>query len=388
MLMCNSIVVGSLVVTICVSLLMGALMSTPNVAASDLGIHKPEPWPLEHYDDEGKIVPVRENGRWTNFWRIGHPSPLRFFASWIFGQDDSNIPGKDKLAETLPVKKPYWMSEDNNRENFTASRAKMTWLGHATVLAEIDGVTVLADPIFSQRASLVQFAGPARYTRPPCKIKELPPVSAVVISHSHYDHLDIGSVSSLVKHQPDITWFVPMGMAEWLKDNTDVNHDNVREMSWWQEAQVPDTQVRIAMTPSNHWGKRGVNDDNTMLWGSWTVIGPTTRFWFGGDTGYSEVFRQIGEKYGPFDMAAIPIGAYQPNWFMKYDHVHPGEAVEIHKDIRSNKSMGIHWGTFKLTTENYLEPPSLLTTFLNQSELENKAFVAIDLGDSIDLDQE
>ena len=145
--MCNSYVVITLGLTISVSVLMGTIMSSPNVAAADLGIHQPEPWPMEHYDDEGKIVPVMENGRWTNFWRIGHPSPLKFFASWIFGQDDSNIPGRDKLADTLPVKRPYWMSED--RENFTASRARMTWLGHATVLAEVDGVTVLADPIFS-----------------------------------------------------------------------------------------------------------------------------------------------------------------------------------------------------------------------------------------------
>ena len=140
-----------------------------------------------------------------------------------------------------------------------------------------------------------------------------------------------------------------------------------------------------------------------MLWGSWAVIGPRTRFWFGGDTGYCEAFKQIGDKYGPFDMAAIPIGAYQPNWFMKYQHVHPGmcyhpksdvgpkiiiagEAVEIHKDIRSNKSIGIHWGTFKLTTENYLEPPSLLTTFLNKSDMDTKEFIAIDIGDSLNLD--
>ena len=163
----------------------------------------------------------------------------------------------------------------------------------------------------------------------------------------------------------------------------------MRELSWWEEAELPGTELRVARTPSNHWGKRTLSDTMTMLWGSWAVLGPNTSFWFGGDTGYSaELFRQIGDKYGPFTMAAIPIGAYQPNWFMKYDHVHPGEAVEIHKDIRSGKSLGIHWGTFKLTTENYLEPPSLLTTFLNQSDLDSKAFVAIDIGDSINIDTE
>ena len=383
MSMCNSYVVITLGLTISVSVLMGTIMSSPNVAAADLGIHKPEPWPMEHYDDEGKIVPVMENGRWTNFWRIGHPSPLKFFASWIFGQDDSNIPGRDKLADTLPVKRPYWMSED--RENFTASRARMTWLGHATVLAEIDNFTVLTDPMFSQRASMVQFAGPKRYTAPACRVSDLPDINAVVISHNHYDHLDLNTVTKLAKLQPNIQWFVPAGLRQWLLDNTEARGETVRELTWWEEVELEDTGLRFVFTPANHWCKRGLNDDNKVLWGSWAVLGPTKRFWFGGDTGYCEAFKSIGDNYGPFDLAAIPIGAYQPNWFMKYQHVHPGEAVEIHKDIKSRKSLGIHWGTFKLTTENYLEPPALLNTFLNRSGLENNVFVTTDIGASIEL---
>ena len=122
----------------------------------------------------------------------------------------------------------------------------------------------------------------------------------------------------------------------------------------------------MVFTPANHWCKRSIADDNKCLWGSWAVIGPNKRFYFAGDTGYCEEFEKIGSQLGPFDMAAIPIGAYQPNWFMKYQHVHPGEAVEIHKDIKSKKSLGIHWGTFMLTTEYYLEPPVLLTSFMNR----------------------
>lgn len=382
--MCNSYVVVSLAGTLGVSCLMGSLLSSPNVAATDLGIWAPEPWPREHRDTEDRILPHQEDGRWVNFYRKNHPSVVSFFASWLFGPDDSNIPGKAELNETLPVRSPSWCAAP---ATFAASRARLTWLGHATVLAEVDGATILTDPIMSERASAVQFAGPRRYTRAPCQVSQLPHINGVVVSHSHYDHLDLDTVSSLAKTQPHITWFVPMGMAQWLLDNTAVTADQVRELSWWEEAELPGTEVRVAMTPSNHWGKRTLSDTMTMLWGSWAVLGPTTTFWFGGDTGYSaELFRQIGDKYGPFTMAAIPIGAYQPNWFMKYDHVHPGEAVEIHKDIRSGKSLGIHWGTFKLTTENYLEPPSLLTTFLNQSDLDSKAFVAIDIGDSINID--
>jgi len=382
--MCNTYVIFGTVVAVGFSLLMGSLMSSPNVRAEDLTIWSPdEPWPLEHHDEEGKALAYKEEGRFMNPWMKDRPSPVSFFASWFFGQDDSNIPSKSKLNETLPVKSPLWMPDPSN---FIPARARVTWLGHASVLAEVDGHTVLCDPIFSDRASAVQFAGPKRYTPAPCKVKDLPQISAVVISHNHYDHLDLNTVSSLAKAQPNISWFVPMGVAQWMKDNTVVKEDRVKEMTWWQEEELDESQLKIAMTPANHWCKRGVNDDNQMLWGSWAVIGPRTRFWFGGDTGYCEAFKQIGDKYGPFDLAAIPIGAYQPNWFMKYQHVHPGEAVEIHKDIRSNKSIGIHWGTFKLTTENYLEPPSLLTTFLNKSDLDTKEFVAIDIGDSLNLD--
>merc|ERR1712227_989433 len=156
--------------------------------------------------------------------------------------------------------------------------------------------------------------------------------------------------------------FVPMGMAQWMKDNTVVAEDK-------------ETEIKIVMTPANHWCKRGLNDDNQMLWGSWAVIGPRTRFWFGGDTGYCEAFKQIGDKLGPFTMAAIPIGAYHPDWFMKYQHVNPAEAIQMHKDIRSEKSVGIHWGTFKMTTEFYLEPASLLKQYLKKNDMSELEFV-------------
>ncbi|XP_023323041.1 N-acyl-phosphatidylethanolamine-hydrolyzing phospholipase D [Eurytemora carolleeae] len=173
-------------------------------------------------------------------------------------------------------------------------------------------------------------------------------------------------------------------MKSWMRTNTGVSENNVFEMDWWEERKLSNSDVKIVFTPANHWCKRSVSDDNTVLWGSWSVIGPNNSFWFGGDTAYSEAFKQIGEKYGPFSMAAIPIGAYQPNWFMKYQHVHPGEAVEIHKDVKSQKSLGIHWGTFKLTVENYLEPPKLLDTYLNNNNIPTDDFVTVNIGGSVE----
>ena len=359
---------------------IGMFKRFPVVVGAELDTWLSPPWPSQHNDSQGRPLAFQEDGRWQNPWMKDRPNPINFFKDWFTGSDDSNIPSPRMLEETLPVKPPIWLSE-----NFTASEARLTWLGHATVLAEIDNFTILTDPMFSQRASLVQFAGPKRYTAPACKVSELPNITAVVISHNHYDHLDLNTVTKLAKLQPNIQWFVPAGMGQWLLDNTEARGEKVRELTWWEEVELEDTGLTFVLTPANHWCKRGLNDDNKVLWGSWAVLGPNTRFWFGGDTGYCEAFKHIGDTYGPFDLAAIPIGAYQPNWFMKYQHVHPGEAVEIHKDIKSRKSLGIHWGTFKLTTENYLEPPALLNTFLNRSGLENDVFVSTDIGASIEL---
>ena len=363
---------------------MGSQLTSPNIKVEDLPIFSPNPWPSEHHDKEGKVLPFQENGRYINPWMKDRPSPAKFFISRKIGPNNLNIPrSKTELDEKLPVHPPPWMPDPGN---FRPTRARVTWLGHATILAEVDGQTVLCDPLFSDRASAVQFAGPQRYRPPPCGVTDLPHISAVVISHNHYDHLDLNTVKTLVKLQPNIVWFVPMGTGQWMKDNTVVQKDKVKEMTWWQEEELDETQLRIVMTPANHWCKRGIGDDNKMLWGSWAVMGPTTRFWFGGDTGYCEAFKQIGDKFGPFDLAAIPIGNYQPNWFMKYQHVHPGEAVEIHKDIRSRKSIGIHWGTYKFwSTENYLEPPSVLPTLLSRSGLNTKEFFTIHSGESFIL---
>merc|ERR1719228_2494120 len=298
----------------------------------------------------------------------------------MFGPDDTQIPSQSALDETLPVKSPDWVSNSSRGPG----QARMTWLGHATAMFELEGHYVLSDPVFSSRASAVQFLGPKRYREAACRVADLPSLTAILVSHNHYDHLDLDSVVRLAAAHPQATWFVPKGLAKWVKDNSRLEGVKVKEMTWWEEDKLEGTNLTVACTPSNHWCKRSVNDDNQVLWASWVVMGQEKRAWFAGDTGYCEAFKQIGDKYGPFDIAAIPIGAYQPNWFMKYQHVHPGEAVEIHKDVASKKSLGIHWGTFKLTTEYYLEPPALLGTALARSGLEGREFVATDIGGSVE----
>ena len=269
----------------------------------------------------------------------------------------------------------------------------ITWIGHATVLVQMDGVTFITDPIFSDRSSPVSFFGPERYRKPACSVQELPSdLDAVIISHSHYDHLDLDSVTSLnERFGGNLHWFVPLGLSELL---TSVGCQNVTEMNWWQESIVTKEpsvgkvsrmgkrEVVFAFTPTQHWSKRTPTDDNKSLWGSWAVIGPSHRFYFAGDTGYCPAFKEIGRVYGPFTAAAIPIGAYEPRWFMAPGHVDPEDAVNIHMDVGSRFSLGIHWGTFKLSDEHYLDPPVLLRQAMGEKNLRPESFVTFKHGET------
>ena len=237
---------------------MGNTLSPQPVKGENLDIWQPQPWPTEHTDADGKVQAFKESGRFQNPWMAGRPSVVRFFFSFFNRTDESDIPGNDELNKVLPVKPPVWLSDPN----FTVSNARLTWLGHATTLAEIDGSAILTDPVFSARASAVQFAGPKRYRDAACKVEDLPPLAAVVISHNHYDHLDLPSVSRLAELQPNISWFVPAGTGQWLKDNTVVSGEKVHEMTWWQEDELEGTNIKIVFTPANHWCKRSVADDN------------------------------------------------------------------------------------------------------------------------------
>jgi N-acyl-phosphatidylethanolamine-hydrolysing phospholipase D len=280
---------------------------------------------------------------------------------------------EQELDKTLPILKPEF--------NFQPNKASITWIGHATVLINLDNVTVLTDPIFSYRASFTQLIGPARYRRAAIDVNELPEIDAVVISHNHYDHLDYGSVEALnARFGDNLYWFVPLKLADWMRD---VGCNNVIELDWWQESCIPTKpNVKFVFTPAQHSTKRGINDDCKVLWGSWSVIGPTRRFFFAGDTGYCPVFKQIGETYGPFDISAIPIGAYEPRWFMGPQHVDPEQAVQIHKDVKSKFSVGVHWGTFALAHEYYLEPPQKLKTALEDQNLNENEFITISHGET------
>lgn len=285
------------------------------------------------------------------------------------------------LDNTLPLVKP----SSKTLQSPPSEDIQVTWIGHATVLVQMDGLNILTDPVLNDYCGMAPGVGVKRYRPVPCAVDDLPVIDAVCISHNHYDHLDYGSVCDLnERFGHKIHWFVPMGLRSWMND---CGCKNVVELEWWNECHHPKftnktKAVKFAFTPAQHWCRRGLNDTNHVLWGSWTVIGAKNRFFFAGDSGYCHIFKQIGKTYGPFDLAAIPIGAYEPRGLMSFQHVNPEEAVEIHQDVKSHFSLGIHWGTFNLSYEHYLDPPKKLSEALRNKGISNQMFCTLKHGET------
>lgn len=260
-------------------------------------------------------------------------------------------------------------------------KPRVTWIGHATMLVQYQGRNILTDPMFSHRASPVSFAGPQRHFPPAVNIDQLPPIDVVLISHNHYEHLDLASIESLGN---DSQYYVPLGLKSWFTDNG-IDAGQVTEMDWWDERQQQDIQVTA--TPSQHWSARTFFDRNQTLWAAWHMrIGDFT-FWFAGDTGYNNYqFRQIGELLGPVDVALIPIGAYEPRDFMKVSHANPEEAVKMHRDVKAQQSFAMHWATFQLSAEGLLQPKQDLAEARVKYGIPEHQFPALNIGQSITIE--
>lgn len=235
------------------------------------------------------------------------------------------------------------------REN--RSEATVTWVGHSTLLIQLDGMNLLTDPHWSDRASPFSFAGPKRVTPPGLRFEDLPPIHLVLISHDHYDHLDVATVLRLAEvHRP--LFLVPLGLKAWLAD---LGITTVEELDWWESRSI--NGLTLTCLPAQHFSSRTFWDRNRRLWSGWAVAGRSKRFFFAGDTGYYDVFKEIGSRLGPFDLAAIPIGAYMPAEIMRSGHTIPEEALQLFEDVRGRRFVGIHWGTFDLAEEPIEEPP-------------------------------
>jgi N-acyl-phosphatidylethanolamine-hydrolysing phospholipase D len=230
-----------------------------------------------------------------------------------------------------------------------ATNPSVTWIGHATFLVRMDGITFLTDPIFSERASPVPFAGPRRLVPPGVPLDALPRVDFVTLSHDHYDHTDVASLRALAAR--GARFVVPLGLAPLVQ----AAGGTAIELDWWQTAEV--AGIRVHCVPAQHFCGRSLVDADRCLWAGFVVEGPTRRFYHAGDTGYFAGFAEIGARLGPIDLAAVPIGAYDPPEIMRFVHMDPEEAVQTALDVRAARVVAMHWGTFDLTDEPLDEPP-------------------------------
>ncbi len=298
------------------------------------------------------------------------------FLKWRWQRRGSQVPSPESYSFPSARNDPDFLK--SNRTKTTC-----TWIGHASILLQLNGKNILTDPQFSERASPVQWAGPKRVMPPGLSLEELPQIHMVVISHDHYDSLDAQTIRRLRGREggENTTFFVGLGLGRWFKS---LGVDRVIELDWWNRRRQDGLEV-IAV-PVHHWSQRTPFSRNTTLWAGWVIRSEGFSFFFCGDTGYSPIFKEIGRRLGPFDLSAIPIGAYEPRWFMRYYHVSPEEAVQIHLDIGSRKSVAIHWGTFMLTDEPLDEPPKKLRNAIKEKGLTQDGFLALRHGETIILD--
>ncbi len=298
------------------------------------------------------------------------------FVQWRWRRQDP-VTGQD-LSKLFPIS-----PTDLDFLRTNTSQVSWTWIGHATGLLQIAGINILTDPQFSQRASPVQWAGPKRYVQPAIPLTELPEIQLVVISHDHYDSLDLQSIRGLYNRPGGrrTLFLVPMALKAWFLEQ---GIENVVELDWWQSHQY--AGLEISAVPAQHWSKRSFWGRNSTLWAGWVIRHNDFRFYFAGDSGYAPHFRAIGQRLGPFDLAAIPIGAYAPRWFMKPFHINPSEAVQAHLDLASRLSVAIHWGTFPLTDEPLTEPPELLYRALDAAKIERDRFRVLQHGQTLVVD--
>ncbi|MDT5076844.1 MAG: hypothetical protein QOJ80_1481 [Mycobacterium sp.] len=237
-----------------------------------------------------------------------------------------------------------------------AADLAVTWYGHSSAVIELDGYRVLADPVWSERCSPSQAIGPKRLHPPPSALEALPAIDAVIISHDHYDHLDVDTMRQLARMQR-AKFFVPLGIGAHLR-RWRIPADRIVELDWNESATLG--ELTLVCTPARHFSGRFVNR-NVTLWASWALIGPTHRAFFGGDTGYTKSFADIGSDHGPFDLTLMPIGAYHPGW--PDIHMNPEDAVRAHRDVTDTGLLvPIHWATFRLAPHPWSEPVERMIT--------------------------
>ncbi|MEM7297242.1 MAG: MBL fold metallo-hydrolase [Bacteroidota bacterium] len=262
-------------------------------------------------------------------------------------------------------------------QNVNDSLIAMTWFGHSSILLKVDGVTILADPVLvGKRASMFTFMGPRRFRyKEHIGIDQLPKIDAVIISHDHYDHLDYPTIKTLKEKVNK--FYMPLGIGAHF-ERWGVPKENITELEWWDEIEIEG--LKLALTPTRHFSGRALRDRFKTLWGSWVIMGSKKRIYFSGDSGYFPGFKEIGEKYGPFDLTFMECGAYNEGW--SEIHMFPEETAQAHLDVKGKLLMPIHWGKFDLALHPWKESVNRLT---KKAEEENISLFTPEVGQLVTL---
>ncbi len=297
---------------------------------------------LSHHSDDGFLNP----------WPGSAPHGAGGLIKWMLtrSSDESFVAPE---AEPRPVIAPSARPPAKHVDRLT-----VTWVGHSSFLLQCRGLNILTDPVWSDRASPVSFAGPHRLVPPGVPFEDLPPIDLTLISHDHYDHLDDATIRRLTNRFPGMKWFAPLRVGDFLRKR---GASDVTELDWWEVHES--LNFSAGCTPAQHFSGRYPWNRNSTLWCGWSVrFDNDTRVFFAGDTGLHPEFAEISKRLGPFEMAILPIGAYEPRWFMQPVHMSPEESVNAFQELANGGSdrcvmVGSHWGTFRLTTEPVMEPP-------------------------------
>lgn len=295
-------------------------------------------------------TPRRKGGRFANPWPDVENHGFGDVVKWAFARRGKTGVSKAELEYLGRAKAAYPIPRA------PSGILTATWVGHTTALLQLGGLNILTDPVWSDRASPVSFTGPKRFSAPGISLDDLPPIDLILISHDHYDHLDAGSVSELVSRFPTASWRAPLGVGEFLRRR---GAADVKELTWHDSSEV--NGLHLTCVPAQHFSGRGLFSRNSTLWCGWVLSADTRSVYFAGDTALNPSFADIGARYGPFDIALMPIGAYDPRWFMRSVHMDPEECVAAVQMLAPKSEppllLATHWGAFKLTDEPLDEPP-------------------------------
>jgi L-ascorbate metabolism protein UlaG (beta-lactamase superfamily) len=293
----------------------------------------------------------------------------------------------DVLKWKTSTKPQIWPTEIPKEHNFKLfdniqeNQVSVTFINHSSFLLQFDSLNILTDPVFSKRVSPFSWVGPKRARKSGIEINQLPRIDIVIISHNHYDHLDIKSLKEINKKFKPI-FIIPIGNSKLMTSN---GISNFKELHWWQTAIFSD-DLRVCFTPAQHFSNRGLFDKDKSLWGSYMITYKGQNVYFGGDTGYADHFKKIAKHFKNISLSFLPIGAYEPRWFMRDVHTNPEDAVIAHLDLLSKLSIGMHFGTFQLTDEGINDPIYDLKDAIKKHNISSNSFISLGVGETRIID--